>query len=654
MHKEQIAGSENTHTKVLEYRPDIDGLRAIAILSVIIFHAFPEYLPGGFVGVDIFFTISGFLISSIISKAIEQNRFSLREFYAHRAKRILPALIAVLLICYVWGWLALTPPEFSQLAKHIAGGAGFVQNAILWNESGYFDTASELKPLMHLWSLAIEEQFYLLFPIVIWLNWKTKLKSSISIAALLLISLSLNLQLINTDPVQTFFSPATRAWELLAGALLAQLIRNPAPNLQHHLVSNQRIQNLFSTVGLLLITVSILLIKDGEKFPGWRAIFPVLGTCLLIVAGTRAWANRTLLSSSPMIAIGLISYPLYLWHWPLLSFSRIAEGASLSSATRMSIVLASFCLAGLTYKLIEKPIRFGEKKAWKTISLAAVLAATTALGYGTYHQKGLPERFPKIYRELATFKYEYKAGYREGSCFLTPTQNSSTLEKCETTNENGNKKPILFLWGDSHAAHLYPGYKANYSDDYEIRQRTASGCPPIVGMEIASRPFCRSINDHILNEIQKNKPERVVLAGIWNNYEWRKLQTTIIQLHSIGIAQVDLIGPVPQWKDGLPKQLLLSVEHSTIISVPTRLRQGLVQAAFKTDKEMSDYFKKAKVNYISPIDIFCNANGCMTRTGETANTLTAWDYGHLTTQGSKYLVSHIQKMIADRAQDHNM
>ncbi len=217
----QVSKPESAQGKPLSYRPDIDGLRAIAILSVVVFHAFPEALPGGFIGVDIFFVISGFLISSIIFGQLEQGRFSFTDFYVHRIRRIFPALILVLVACFVLGWFSLLPEEYRLLGKHMAAGAGFIQNFVLWRESGNFDVESDMKPLLHLWSLSVEEQFYLVYPLLVWGLWRARMPLRKSLMLLMLASFALNLWWVAEDPVKTFYLPATRVWELLAGAMCA-------------------------------------------------------------------------------------------------------------------------------------------------------------------------------------------------------------------------------------------------------------------------------------------------------------------------------------------------------------------------------------------------------------------------------------------------
>lgn len=397
------------------YRADIDGLRALAILSVVIFHAFPSKMKGGFIGVDIFFVISGFLISSIIFRSLQRDDFSFAEFYAHRIKRIFPALILVLVAAFAFGWFALLPDELKQLGKHMAAGAGFVQNFVLWREAGYFDSASELKPLMHLWSLAIEEQFYLIYPVLVWAIWRLGLNVLTAVFLLGLLSFGLNVSGISRDVVGTFFSPQTRFWELLAGAMLAYVQSFKSPRVSDglkdwvcypllvHMQARRgaRLNSILSIVGFLLIVAAVFGINKGKAFPGWWAVFPVLGASLLILAGADAWVNRNVLASRVMVFVGLISYPLYLWHWPILSFARIGYSEMPPVGVRVAAVALSFLLAWLTYRLVERPIRFGPSSRTKMVALSCLLAIVGYGGFSTYQHGGFGFRFAKLAPEYA-------------------------------------------------------------------------------------------------------------------------------------------------------------------------------------------------------------------------------------------------------------
>lgn len=409
---------EPSHLTHPKYRPDIDGLRAIAVLSVVLFHAFPTlhltllpalHLGAGFIGVDIFFVISGFLISTIIFDNLERGSFSFIEFYSRRIKRIFPALLLVLIACFAFGWFALLADEYKQLGKHIAAGAGFVSNFVFWNESGYFDNAADAKPLLNLWTLGIEEQFYIIWPLLLWAAWKRKFNLLTITLVIATISFVLNIKGVRTDPVATFYSPQTRFWELLIGSILAymtlykpnvfatkKLKINTYLNAVIYAHSSQAnpntLRNIKSLMGAGLIVTGILTITKEGHFPGTLALLPTLGAVLIISAGPQALVNGLFLSNRILVWFGLISFPLYLWHWPLLSFTRIVESETPTINIRIAAVVISIVLAWLTYKFIEKPIRFGQFGNFKTIALAVLMVIVSVMGYWTFKAEGFAIR----------------------------------------------------------------------------------------------------------------------------------------------------------------------------------------------------------------------------------------------------------------------
>lgn len=452
--------SKYNFKKSTTYRPDIDGLRALAILSVVIYHAFPGSLSGGFSGVDIFFVISGYLIFSIILKGLQTNTFSFTEFYAHRIKRIFPALSIVVLSTYLFGWTVLFPDEFRLLGKHVFAGMGFYENFLLRSESGYFDVSSETKPLMHLWSLAIEEQFYLLFPLIAWLGWRMRVNLLIIVVILTAISFSLNITGINKNIVKTFFMPQTRVWELLSGAILAYFVvrqhsKNNPLNFGLPLIIEQQLdtlKNISSFLGISLIIFNFILLKETYLFPGWWALVSVLGAVLIILAGPSSWVNRTLLANKPMIFIGVLSYPLYLWHWPVLTFSRILQPEAPAILSGTVCIIISLLLSWLTYRLVEKPIRFGSTTWVKTASLCIVASLLGTAGYVTYKKDGfafrsIVEKNPLIKPTPIAQSFEHRG------CGLNE-EDTKEFSFC-STDSRGNAK--FALVGDSKAAALLPG-----------------------------------------------------------------------------------------------------------------------------------------------------------------------------------------------------
>ena len=455
------------------YRPDIDGLRAVAVLSVVAFHAFPSWMKGGFIGVDIFFVISGFLISTIIFGALEAGNFSFSAFYTRRIRRIFPALSLVLIASYALGWIALLPDEYDQLGVHIAAGAGFISNFVLWGEAGYFDNSAETKPLLHLWSLGIEEQFYILWPALLWFASRRNfnlLKLTIILAVL---SFALNLKGINQDSVGTFYSPITRFWELLCGSILAWLVitrRNLLDGSRGTLASRlskrlhqfaddpeaKWLRNLVCISGCLLLTYGFFTITQSTFFPGWAAVIPVLGTMMVMIAGPHAWINRNVLSNKIVVWFGLISFPLYLWHWPILSFARIIESETPSRNIRLAAIAFAVLLAWLTYLLVERPIRSGGHARGKVAALVALMTITGYAGYDVHKNQGLPLRdalrdvSPPIERVV-----EDDPKLRE-LCLKSYGLADSTIRYCRLS-ESGAARPRIALIGDSHAAALFPG-----------------------------------------------------------------------------------------------------------------------------------------------------------------------------------------------------
>jgi peptidoglycan/LPS O-acetylase OafA/YrhL len=446
-----------------KYRSDIDGLRAIAVLSVVIFHAFPNWVnagyigQGGFIGVDIFFVISGFLISTIIFKSLENNTFSFIEFYVKRIKRIFPALIVVLISCFIFGWFTLLPHEYKQLGKHIVGAATYRNNFIFWKESGYFDNISITKPLLHLWSLSIEEQFYIIWPFLVWITYKNKFNLLNILIAITILSFSFHLQKLNIDKVAAFYAPQLRAWELLIGSLVAHLIAYPKPSLKffalkldgyicktflskNTLNDGHALQNIQSIFGFILIVIGVTIVSKDISFPGWWAmLLPVLGTALIIGASKEAWVNRNILSNKFLVWFGLISYPLYLWHWPLLSFASIIESDEPTRNIRIALVIISIVLAWLTYELIEKRIRFGSLKTSSTVPLVLIMILLGCLGYAA-DKKHI---FPRSQKNKITQYFNFSAYGKPKGEYLNQKYKFGTL--------GYNTENKILLLGDSHS-----------------------------------------------------------------------------------------------------------------------------------------------------------------------------------------------------------
>ena len=356
------------------------------MLLVIVFHAFPDVLPGGYLGVDIFFVISGYLVTRILIKESSSGRISIRDFYARRVRRIFPALITIFGAVLFAGWFLLRASEFTQLSKHVLGGATFSSNIMLWKESGYFDNISETKPLLHLWSLGVEEQFYLGLPVLMYLTTKvtTPSRRSLLIAVPTLASFCYCIDISRVDVTAAFYSPLSRMWELLAGSLLASLLSDSKTN-------SSKISNFSPYVGIGLIFVGVSLSNFGGTAPGYWASLPVFGTALLISCTSNSFVKRTL-SSKHFVNLGLISYPLYLWHWPILSFLRILEGRTPPVGLRAFAVLFSLILAIITYRYIEIPLRRHKTKKVLLPFLAFGMSICIACSFLVYTNSGFRSR----------------------------------------------------------------------------------------------------------------------------------------------------------------------------------------------------------------------------------------------------------------------
>ncbi|MBC3494258.1 acyltransferase family protein [Pseudomonas taiwanensis] len=488
---------EDGHNK---YRADIDGLRAIAVILVVAFHAFPNIFKAGFIGVDVFFVISGFLITGIIIKDLSQGYFSLANFYGRRIRRIFPALFLTLISTYIFGWFSLTAEELKQLGLYTFSGAGFFANISLWANSGYFDTESATKPLLHLWSLGIEEQYYILWPLVLMITYRLGGRLALLTASILAASFVANIHFITDSPTATFYLPATRFWELLAGALLAITAKSGGQPM------NRSTANLISVLGLGALFTGLAVISKDKQFPGWLAAIPVAAACLIIAAGPNAWINKNILGSKPFVWFGLISFPLYLWHWPLLSFAQILFESAPPFYIRSALVALSILLAWLTFVIIERPVR--NLKASKILApaLSASVLMIGILGVIAYLGDGLPKQRQGIVRgllEQQNFSWPY-------------AQNKTCLNRypydlkevgfwfCATNND---APPTILLLGNSFANDLYPGV---ISDPRYASQTTLSigACLPAMGVDMV--PKTPAMKNHPCTGASKVREENFV------------------------------------------------------------------------------------------------------------------------------------------------
>jgi len=556
--------SKSTH-QAPRYRPDIDGLRAIAVLAVVAFHAFPTSVRGGFTGVDVFFVISGFLISGIIISSIDRGTFSFFEFYRRRVRRIFPALLLVLAACLLAGWFVLLAYEYEQLGKHTAAGAGFISNFAFWRESGYFDNAAETKPLLHLWSLGIEEQFYVFWPLLVWAT----VRSRVSLLAFALVvgaaSFAINVLAVRSDPVSTFFLPHTRFWELLAGCALAfasrtfdghgrpaavgskvdtwllERIARLGTASRRHLICN-----VAAWTGVTLILCGLLALDRTQVFPGWWATLPVTGTFLVIAAGPRAWLNRVVLSNRLLVFIGLISFPLYLWHWPILSFARIVESGAPSGDVRAAAVLIALFLAWLTYQVLERPVRFGGHGRAKAAVLVVLMASLGLTGYYVFHKDGLQSR------EIAK-RTQQLTDWRRDQQYTPTTMRGGRIEDLKVLRGQVNDG-VLFI-GDSLLGQYYPREVRAYGREplpyYSTTFAARNHCHPLPGLDIVSSPAninCIDYWNAAIALARSAQFKRIVFGGSWaelNSQNASQLVAELKSLRSLG-KEIVIIGQSPR------------------------------------------------------------------------------------------------------------
>ncbi len=491
----------------LHYRAEIDGLRAVAVVPVILFHAGYSLFSGGFIGVDVFFVISGYLITSIILKELEAGTFSFSSFYERRARRILPALFLVMICCIPFAWMWMMPLELKAFAVSMASVVVFASNIIFWRQSGYFDTAAELKPLLHTWSLAVEEQFYIVFPIALLLIWRFGRRVTVlSIAVVAAVSFLLCEYASHNHPSFNFYWAITRAWELMAGSLCVFATIRP----------NRARDDVLSAFGLALIIGSVFWFDNSTRFPSANALLPVGGACLIILFANKATFTARLLSIRPIVGIGLISYSAYLWHQPLFAFARIRAITEPSMWLMAGLALAVFPLAWLTWRYVETPFRSRGKlvtisrQRLVQVSMATAIAVT-GFGVAGHLTWGFPNR-------LSASEAHAHDRVRVNHGLSVQCEGTFTLsDACRTS-----KNPSVLLWGDSFAMHL-AGMLKSSTPPINFVQHTLTSCAPIItataGLINSDTVRCSEFNKKVFDWLN-NSPEiqLVILSSPFSGF----------------------------------------------------------------------------------------------------------------------------------------
>lgn len=663
----------------LKYRSDIDGLRALAVLSVVIYHVSPQILPGGFLGVDIFFVISGYLISLIVFREQAAGTFSFADFYARRIRRLFPALAVVLLATIVFGAFALFADEYQRLGKHAASAIVFLLNFQLMGEAGYFDVASDSKPLLHLWSLSVEEQFYLVWPALLVVLGRVRWRIGLVIGILIVGSFAFAIYLASRNLDALYFHPLARFWELLLGAALAYYHNRFGINAFPTRIDHPWMRHLLSFVGLGAIFSAFFLFNGKAPHPSILTLIPLLGVVLLIASGGSAVAGR-FLALKPMVWIGLISYPLYLWHWPLLSYIRIMESGAPAKALLWIGAGAAVLLAALTYRFIEQPLRHPRRVRPALAGLGSAMVVLLLASFSVVASDGLQDRPAVRHVEAAEVQMKREPATDESCRGLFPPGAAPVY--CRQHNPG---KQMIGLIGDSHAHVLFPGVsELTEKQGYGTLLLANSGCPPfmgaVTGRNAAERQLCAQSIETIVDAVRTDKRiVSVVIASrgpqyftgtgfgpVEASYNYPPITTepppveggksnpgqifadglinTAMQLHQRGL-RVSYLLQVPE----------LGVPAGDCLGRPLTLSQQANKCAVKYEdyqRRMQPYRTQvlslaARVPFLKIIDaeqVFCSAGGC---SGFIDKQLLYADDNHLSVAGSRRVAPLILKVALE-------
>lgn len=626
--------------RVLKFRKDINGLRAIAVIAVVLFHFQGSSMPGGFAGVDVFFVISGFLMTGIIFSGIEQEKFSIVRFYVARANRIIPALAALCLVLLVFGWFYLTPPEYKSMGKHIFSSIGFFSNIIYWKESGYFEIASRENWLLHTWSLSVEWQFYILYPLTLVALQKFLTVKTMKTAVLFGTVLSFIFCVIATYkwPNPAYYLLPTRAWEMMLGGV-AYL---------YPVALQERRKRLIEYLGLALIGGSYFLVSKESPWPGYLALFPVLGSFLVILAQR----NESMITGNIILQkLGAWSYSIYLWHWPLVI---AIYSFSLSEIYAYLGISLSIVLGFLSNKYIER-IRFrsdfGNSLAYLGHKPLYLVLIAGLLGGYVFSENGINDPIrsistteeakylSKFYSE--SYKKDITAAYsQECNFFDLKTHAAKAYGIPETCTNNG--KGGIFIWGDSHAQALSYGIRVAFPGT-NINQVASSTCRPLIKEDTKTRGAykhaCDKSNEKAKREILKIIPKVIILAQRLDhdlNDYFEILQ--YIKKHNLG-SKIILVGPVPQWQPSLPKTIArrhFNINDKVISDF------SFVSALLPINSRLHSNYDNSEIEFISIIDLLCDKQTCLAKV-DRKNTPLVWDYGHLSPEGSIYVAENLLK-----------
>lgn len=615
-------------SEAIRYRRDIDGMRALAVLPILLFHVGVTAVPGGFVGVDIFFVISGFLIGGIVINELRQDRFAFRNFWTRRVRRILPALAATLICTTIAATAVLLPGDLVSYAKSLIAAALSGANIYFQQTAGYFEQSAVDRPLLHLWSLGVEEQFYLFFPILIWAlyRWARPLLI-ICVAVGFALSLLLSIYFVKHAPNAAFYLLPTRAWELLLG--FGVTLSPPGP------LVHSRLREAVAGSGALAMLASMLLLQATTPFPGVAALPACLGAAAVIAAGA---AGSTLVSrilqARFLVWTGLISFSLYLWHWPIIVLVHYAVPAPvLAPAQQIAIIALTYLLAFLSWRFIEHPFRINRSPPRVVFAVAGlVVAGLCLIGGAIWAGRGFPSRFnPAAQRWAETLNYAPAPHFREGQCFLRPGQSAGRLTESHCVAPDADRPNVIVL-GNSHAAHLWEGLK-QVAPRVNVMQATGSGwrCVPLA--EPHESPTCDGIWRYVFSTILfRDKVDLAVISATWEADELSELNRTLAVLHNRGIP-VLLVAPGPQYQVPLPRLLAFAAQrHDPLL--PERFSEASPR---RYDRELHAIAQVQGAYFLSAYDALCH-HGCPTVVDGMP---LLFDVDHLTSAGSRRLALSI-------------
>jgi peptidoglycan/LPS O-acetylase OafA/YrhL len=609
------------------YRADIDGLRALAVAAVILAHA-GSLLSGGYLGVDVFFVISGYLIHRDLSSRFHAGTFSVREFLSRRIRRTLPALYLVTFVCVGAAAFVLLPGDFDALARSAAAACLSISNILFLTQTGYFDHEAITKPLLHTWSLGVEEQFYFVAPLLSFCLFRmTRRIRSVAYFGLVIGGLIFCAVLQATAPAAAFFLMPARLWEFLIGCAIADGV---IPSIRRRWLSE-----MITGAALLCLIGAMLLMSDTSAHPGLPTLIPCVATAVIIHTGafTRTLVGR-LLSTRVVAFGGLISYSLYLWHWPLFVFVKYLD-LQLTPATQLMLGILLLTLSMLSWKYIERPFRDPTSRLRKKAlillpsGLSIVLTSSAAVALS----KGLPERYPENVAKIASY-YDYsdRRDFRQGSCYLETRSGDFRLFDKQTCLKTSDTRPNYLLIGDSHAAHLWIGLSTVFPD-LNFLQATASGCKPT--LETGGETYCRELIDYALTEfLPATHIDGIIFSALWKAPDAAQLAATIEYCKKF-VRKVIVLGPIPAHDVPLPNLIgrsLVENEPDLIFA-----HQSTYPQYIETMLEKSVHDAK----YVSLLQLLCPENKCVVYASNAAPL--QFDISHLTTEGSIFVATQLKR-----------